>query len=302
MDKIQNVPTVSIGFPVFNGEQYIEKALDSLLVQTFVDFELIISDNASQDGTEYICRRYASRDSRIRYVRQPRNLGALANFKYVLEKAVGEFFMWAAADDMWDADWIAALLPQVVSCDALVFGCLKNIGPMGESVWQSKLDLKFDFSGARLFRRISFFVAHPGRGKANPIYGLARTASMRSLDVKILGEVEYGGDMLFLYHLLFYIPIIPSTSAACLYKRVHLGCASLSDPPRVARSANLWQDKVRALLGMLFSVAEPFQRLVVYSRHSSLLESVIMVMMLPGVIAFGLIFLSRRYVASRYFA
>lgn len=93
------MPQVSIGMPVYNGEKFIREALDSLLAQTFTDFELIISDNASTDGTEAICREYAAKDSRIRYVRQAKNLGPVANFKYVLDEAVGEYFMWAAHDD-----------------------------------------------------------------------------------------------------------------------------------------------------------------------------------------------------------
>lgn len=92
-------PQVSIGMPVYNGAKFIREALDSLLAQTFIDFELIISDNASTDGTEAICREYAAEDQRIRYVRQAQNLGAAANFKYVLDEAVGEYFMWAAHDD-----------------------------------------------------------------------------------------------------------------------------------------------------------------------------------------------------------
>jgi glycosyltransferase involved in cell wall biosynthesis len=92
-------PKVSIGMPVFNGEPFIREALDSLLAQTFSDFELIISDNGSTDGTEAICREYAATDPRIRYVRQPKNRGALFNFQFVLDEARGEYFMWAAHDD-----------------------------------------------------------------------------------------------------------------------------------------------------------------------------------------------------------
>jgi glycosyltransferase involved in cell wall biosynthesis len=100
------VPLVSIGMPVFNGEKVIKNALDSLLGQSFPDFELIISDNASTDGTERICREYAARDRRIRYVRQPHNIGATANYKFVLDEAGGEFFMWAASDDVRSPDFI----------------------------------------------------------------------------------------------------------------------------------------------------------------------------------------------------
>lgn len=92
-------PQVSIGMPVYNGEATIRKAIDSILAQTFPDFELIISDNASTDGTEAICRKYADQDTRIRYFRQTENLGAGANFEFVLRRSVGAYFMWAAADD-----------------------------------------------------------------------------------------------------------------------------------------------------------------------------------------------------------
>ncbi len=94
-------PKVSIGMPVYNGEPFIHEALDSLLKQTFTEFELIISDNASTDDTERICREYVAKDQRIRYVRQPENFGAIANFRFVLDEAIGKYFMWAAADDVW---------------------------------------------------------------------------------------------------------------------------------------------------------------------------------------------------------
>lgn len=100
-------PQVSIGLPVFNGEKSIAQALDSLLAQTFTDFELIISDNASTDATSLIGAEFASRDSRIKYVRQSENIGAFLNFKYVLQKAQAKYFMWAAADDYWYPEFLA---------------------------------------------------------------------------------------------------------------------------------------------------------------------------------------------------
>lgn len=93
-------PRVSVGLPVYNGERYLEQALRSLLSQTYTDFELIISDNASTDRTDALCRDYAARDSRIRYVRNDTNLGANPNFNRVLELATGDYFRWAAYDDL----------------------------------------------------------------------------------------------------------------------------------------------------------------------------------------------------------
>lgn len=106
----QNNPKVSIGMPVYNGEKYIREALDSLIAQTFTDYELIISDNASTDSTEVIIREYAAKDARIRYVRQTKNRGAIANFQFVLDEAFGEYFMWAAADDIRAPDCLETYL------------------------------------------------------------------------------------------------------------------------------------------------------------------------------------------------
>lgn len=91
---------VSIGVPVYNGEAFPEETLDSLLAQTFGNFELIISDNASTDHTGEIARRFAARDGRVRYQRHPENLGLAANYKGLVPTAPGEFFKWATANDV----------------------------------------------------------------------------------------------------------------------------------------------------------------------------------------------------------
>ena len=98
------VPRLSIGLPVYNGEKYLAEALEALLGQSYEDFELIISDNASTDGTAGICRRYEKQDSRIRYIRQPRNIGLVPNHNFVVGLARGELFKWAAHDDLYARD------------------------------------------------------------------------------------------------------------------------------------------------------------------------------------------------------
>lgn len=95
-----HIPRVSVGLPVWNGEKYLGLALDSILQQDYTDFELIISDNASTDATQNICREYAAKDPRIRYYRNDKNIGASGNFNRVFELAQGEFFHWAAHDDV----------------------------------------------------------------------------------------------------------------------------------------------------------------------------------------------------------
>lgn len=116
------VPLATIGMPVYNGSQYLEQAIRSLLSQTETDFVLIISDNASTDGTREICTRLAAADSRITYIRQDTNIGAVRNFEYVLQQATSPFFMWAADDDVWAAEFLAVGLellrqsPDAIGC------------------------------------------------------------------------------------------------------------------------------------------------------------------------------------------
>lgn len=93
-------PLVSLGMPVHNGERFVGEAIDSVLAQSFEDFELLIADNASTDATPSICRDYALRDSRIRYVRHSRNLGAARNFNFTFEHSRGTYFKWMAHDDL----------------------------------------------------------------------------------------------------------------------------------------------------------------------------------------------------------
>jgi glycosyltransferase involved in cell wall biosynthesis len=100
------VPRLTIGLPVYNGQNYLAESLDALLGQSYSDFELIISDNASTDGTVEICRRYEREDSRVRYVRQPRNIGLAPNHNYLVGQARGEMFKWASHDDLYARDLI----------------------------------------------------------------------------------------------------------------------------------------------------------------------------------------------------
>ena len=95
---------LTIGLPVYNGEDFLAESLESLLGQTYENFELLISDNASTDGTADICQRYARQDSRIRYVRQPVNIGLARNESFLMRQATGELFKLAAHDDLYARD------------------------------------------------------------------------------------------------------------------------------------------------------------------------------------------------------
>jgi glycosyltransferase involved in cell wall biosynthesis len=117
---VKTAPRLTIGLPVYNGEKYIAESIEALLGQTFEDFELIISDNASTDETGDICRRYAKQDGRIRYVHQPKNIGSAPNHNFLLQQSRGDLFKWAAADDLYARDLLQHCVdaldeyPQVV--------------------------------------------------------------------------------------------------------------------------------------------------------------------------------------------
>ena len=210
------LPVVSIGMPVYNGGKYIREALDSLLMQSFSNFELIISDNASTDDTAAICQQYAVKDSRIRYKRQHVNIGALANFTFVLEQAHGEYFMWAAADDKWDSNWIEMLLNAMKeSATNAAFGKIQSIDEHSQKLCHYVNDLTFDYRGIRWYRQLKYFLQFEGAGKANPIYGLWNTADLREIK---LGNYSY--DYLIVFDLLSKTEIAGS-SESIFYKRIH---------------------------------------------------------------------------------
>lgn len=109
------LPLVSIGLPVFNSQKSIVRALDSLLSQSYPNFEIIISDNCSEDKTAEICKRFAEKDKRVTFSANQTNLGVNANFNIVYGKASGKYFMWAGSDDYWDPDFIKVLVDELES-------------------------------------------------------------------------------------------------------------------------------------------------------------------------------------------
>ena len=133
--SLEKSPRVSLGMPVYNAERYIEEALDSLLEQTFTDFEIVISDNASTDRTAEICRAYATTDERIRFIRNRTNYGVISNFNSVFRLSEGEYFKWCASDDICAPDFLrqaVAVLddePSVVLVFSLIEGIDENGRP-----------------------------------------------------------------------------------------------------------------------------------------------------------------------------
>lgn len=97
--KAINQPLVSIGIPTFNGGYRIARAIDSIARQSYNNYEIIISDNASEDHTAQVCSDYLRQNGKIKYYRQAVNVGAWQNFNIVKDKANGKYFMWLSDDD-----------------------------------------------------------------------------------------------------------------------------------------------------------------------------------------------------------
>jgi glycosyltransferase involved in cell wall biosynthesis len=186
---------VSIGMPVYNGEKFIREAFDSLLTQTFTDFELIISDNASTDATEAICREYAACDPRIRYVRQSQNRGPAANFKFVLDEAVGEYFMWAACDDTRSPDFLEVNFKFLSENPEYAASTSPNRWD-GQGQGQQKI-VDFALDGDLFERFIRFFdycwVSH------GIFYSLVRTDTLRGCE--ILGKSFIAADWAIILYI-----------------------------------------------------------------------------------------------------
>lgn len=137
-------PTITIGLPVFNGERFLAQAIDSILAQSYADFELIISDNGSTDGTSEICKRYAAIDRRVGVMRQAVNQGGAANFNCVFQAARGRYFKWAAHDDVLHRDNLAHSLAALEAApDAVaVHGQVELIGVDGEPLGADPFPLR----------------------------------------------------------------------------------------------------------------------------------------------------------------
>lgn len=101
-----NKPRVSLGIPVYNGEKYLEETLNSILAQTYTDFELVISDNGSTDRTQQICEQYAQKDPRVKYFRNAKNIGIAPNYNRAFELCSGEYFKWTDYDDLLQPDFV----------------------------------------------------------------------------------------------------------------------------------------------------------------------------------------------------
>lgn len=170
-------PVVTLGMPIYNGAQYLEASLDSLLAQTFGDFEIVISDNGSEDRTEEICRRYAAADARVRYVRHDVNRGASWNHNFVINEARGRFFRWHHADDLCEPRHLESCVATLESDPTLVLAYPRTLLIDAATRVTGRYDDRLDLHQAAPHARVRRLLANVFL--CNPILGLIRTDVLR---------------------------------------------------------------------------------------------------------------------------
>ena len=208
----RNKPIVSVGMPVFNGEKYLEQALESILAQTYEDFELIISDNASTDRTQHICRAYAARDSRIRYYRNGRNLGAPRNFNRVFELSQGKYFKWAAYDDIIAPEYLKKCV-SVLDKDPSIILCHSRTGRINElGVLVGNYDHKMRIDSDKPHERFGDLISMK-HNPCWPIFGVTYASIMKmtplhgdylGADGNLLAELSLYGRIYEIPEYLFF--------------------------------------------------------------------------------------------------
>ena len=215
-------PCVSVGMPVYNGERFLKEALDSILVQTFEDFELIISDNASTDGTQEICQAYATQDQRIRYYRNEQNLGAAANYNRVFKLASGKYFKWASHDDLCAPEFLERCVevlerkPSVVLC----YPRTAVIDKHGKHVENLLDDL--NLRSPKPHERYEYYHNRfRFDRRCNPVFGLIRSSVLEMTplighyvlsDEVLVGELALRGEFYEVPQRLFFRRVHPQMS------------------------------------------------------------------------------------------
>jgi glycosyltransferase involved in cell wall biosynthesis len=205
-----NGPRVSVGMPLYNAERFLAQTLDSILGQSFRDFEVVLSDNGSTDRTEQICREYAAKDSRIRYYRNEVNRGAAWNHNRVFELSRGEYFKWNSYDDLLAPEFLERCVAELDRDHSVVLCCSKvmDIDGGGQSMTVKGSKASTCAQPHERFRAL-IHKAHT----CEEIYGLMRSEILKrtpligaytSSDQNLLAELALHGQFREVPEVLFF--------------------------------------------------------------------------------------------------
>lgn len=207
--------------PVYNAERWLAAGIETLQQQTFADFELIISDNASTDGSLQLAQRFAAADSRIRILRQSRNVGANGNYSAVLAAARAEFFKWASVNDLCAPSFIERCLEELQRHPDAVLAYPRTIlfenSPADGIEYQHDFALLADDRVQRfldLFEHIRLNNAMNGVIRREPLQQALRMGNFRRADILLMSELALLGKYVLLNEPLFYRRISPEAATS----------------------------------------------------------------------------------------
>jgi glycosyltransferase involved in cell wall biosynthesis len=201
---VSSLPLVSIGMPTYNRGHVVGRAIDSILKQTYENFELIIADNASMDNTQAVCEAYAKNDSRITYFRRLRNMGLGDNHNFTLTKSQGKYFMWANDDDVRHPEFLAKCVSRLMAEPGAV-GAFCNYSQIDEqgNVRQEYVPSKFLPMSSDLYTRLKqYILLYCFDGKANVVHALWVRKKIKPW------REDWGQDMNFVFVSLTRGPIV----------------------------------------------------------------------------------------------
>jgi len=178
-----NEALLTMGMPVYNEDKYIGQAIEYLLAQTFKDFILIISDNASTDKTQQICEYYAKKDKRIIYIRHKENKGSLFNYRYVLEQAKTPYFVWSFGHDKWHPCFVEKLLPALIERKVVL--SYSESGYIGRDGAPGKI-LRDDYTTINIDKQVARYLYILRNYKMPNIFqGIWLTEALKNCDLNI---------------------------------------------------------------------------------------------------------------------
>lgn len=225
-------PRLSIGLPVYNGEEYLAESLDALLGQTYEDFELVISDNASTDGTQDICRKYAAQDSRIRYIRLLKNIGAAPNHNYVFTECRGELFKWASHDDLYARDLLRRCVSALDSRPDVILAHADQAVIDGEGQVKVPYEYTLATDSPHAPERFRSMLFEPG---GDDFYGVMRADVLRRVKPH---DSYHHADRTFVAEIGLHGPF-HQVPELLYFRRDHPTRAERANPSKRSRCVNL---------------------------------------------------------------
>ena len=266
---------ITLGMPVLNGEKHIRFALNSIFKQSFKNFNLIISDNASSDKTFSICNEYKKKHKNIKIYKQKKRISGIDNWISLLEKTKSKYFLFCAHDDYFkEKDYLKKLINKI-SYNTIPISSVKIIDHNNNIIKHLSNDRVLNYKGPSIYRRLKFFITPSLIGKNRILYGIQERNHVLKI-LKIFQKIEYTKN--YFYNYLDYVDNymhyeilkkkkIVTVNTTTLYKRIK----------KHEEKVNLLgskKNKFRLMLNQL-------QILWTYTRFSNFLEIVIITLLIP---------------------